>query len=361
MMGDAEHTTRSVERVYGTCIFCNASLGTNESIEHFPVGERLAFDSRRGRLWAVCPSCARWNLSPIEERWEAIEECERAFRGTALRLCTDQIGLARLHDGSELVRIGDPVLPEFAAWRYGARLRSRRRTAQLMAGGGVAAAVLASATLGPTIGPAMALGALSIVIVPGITSVMGVIPVVGVLAARDWLRDERVLALVPRGKMLYTVREKHVRSTRLSVEARGGRASLELQHDGGWTTFEGTPALHHARVLLAGANRFGAPTGALRHAVAHIEEEGDAPRFLERASRLAGARTRVASVVNGWRHLGAFHLSPTERLALEMAMNEETERRALEGELYVLADAWRDAERIAVIADSLLAPQLPSE
>lgn len=347
--------------MYGTCLFCNASLGANESIEHFPVGERLAFDGARGRLWAVCPSCARWNLSPVEERWEAIEECERAFRDTPLRMCTDQIGLARLRDGTELVRIGDPVRPEFAAWRYGARLRSRRRTAQLMAGGGVAAAVLASATLGPTIAPVMALGAISIVIVPGITSVMGVIPVVGVLAARDWLRDERVVALVPRGKVLYTVREKHVRSTHLRVEALTGRASLELQHDGGWTTFEGTAAIHRARVLLAGANRYGARGGVVRDAVARIEEQGDAPRYLERASRLAGARSRIASVVNSWRHIGAFRLSPTERLALEMAMNEETERRALEGELHVLADAWREAERIAAIADSLLAPALPNE
>ena len=43
-----------VNAMYSTCIFCHASLGANESIEHFPVGHRLAFDASRGRLWVVC-------------------------------------------------------------------------------------------------------------------------------------------------------------------------------------------------------------------------------------------------------------------------------------------------------------------
>ncbi len=29
--------------------------------------------------------CLRWNLSPLEERWEAIEQCERLFGDTQLR------------------------------------------------------------------------------------------------------------------------------------------------------------------------------------------------------------------------------------------------------------------------------------
>jgi len=43
-----------------------------------------------------------------------------------------------------------------------------------------------------------------------------------------------------------------------------------------------------------------------------------------------------------------------DRLALEMAANEDTERRALEGQLAELEAAWRDAEEIAAIADTLL-------
>ncbi|HEV2179618.1 MAG TPA: hypothetical protein VGR59_04835 [Gemmatimonadaceae bacterium] len=45
-----------------------------------------------------------------------------------------------------------------------------------------------------------------------------------------------------------------------------------------------------------------------------------------------------------------------ERLALEMAVHEEEERRALEEEISVLESAWREAEEIAAIADDLLTP-----
>ena len=118
--------------VYATCLFCSGALGRNESLEHFPVGRRLAFDAAKGRLWVVCPSCRRWNLSPLEIRWEAIEEAERAYRGTRLRASTEHIGLAKLKAGTELVRIGRPLLPEFAAWRYGSEFRSRHRKSILL-------------------------------------------------------------------------------------------------------------------------------------------------------------------------------------------------------------------------------------
>ena len=45
------------------------------------------------------------------------------------------------------------------------------------------------------------------------------------------------------------------------------------------------------------------------------------------------------------------------RLALEMATHEESERRALEGELYILEAAWRQADEIAAIADDMFLPQ----
>ena len=45
------------------------------------------------------------------------------------------------------------------------------------------------------------------------------------------------------------------------------------------------------------------------------------------------------------------------RLALEMAAHEDTERRALEGELYLLEEAWKQAEEIAAIADDMFLPQ----
>ncbi|MEP6992793.1 MAG: hypothetical protein ABJA80_17790, partial [bacterium] len=124
--------------MYSTCLFCSQSLGHNEAIEHFPVGRRLAFDAAKGRLWVVCRTCERWNLTPLEERWEAIEECERAFRDTRLRVSTEHIGLARLREGTELVRVGEPQRPEMAAWRYGDQF-GRRTRRNLLYGAGASA------------------------------------------------------------------------------------------------------------------------------------------------------------------------------------------------------------------------------
>jgi hypothetical protein len=124
--------------MYRSCIFCSADLGSNESIERFPVGRSLAFDASRGRLWAVCPRCARWNLAPIEERWEAIEDGERLFRDTRLRIQRENVGLAKLADGTRLVRVGQALSGELAAWRYGQTLRGRKRRYMMAAGGAAA-------------------------------------------------------------------------------------------------------------------------------------------------------------------------------------------------------------------------------
>jgi hypothetical protein len=54
---------------------------------------------------------------------------------------------------------------------------------------------------------------------------------------------------------------------------------------------------------------------------------------------------------------GLLALSTPVVLALEMALHEDQERRALEGELAELEAAWREAEEIGAIADSLLLPE----
>ena len=56
-------------------------------------------------------------------------------------------------------------------------------------------------------------------------------------------------------------------------------------------------------------------------------------------------------------HFHSLALLPSElRLAIEMALHEDAERRALEGELAALEGEWRLAEEIAGIADELLLP-----
>ena len=55
----------------------------------------------------MCTKCERWNYTPLEERWEAVEDCERLFRDTRIRVSTDDIGLARHPEGLTLVQISD--------------------------------------------------------------------------------------------------------------------------------------------------------------------------------------------------------------------------------------------------------------
>ncbi|MGE5101175.1 MAG: hypothetical protein ACM3SX_14410, partial [Deltaproteobacteria bacterium] len=221
--------------MYSTCLFCQESLGANDVIAPFPVGRRLAFDAAKGRLWVVCHHCARWNLSPLEERWEAIEDCERAFRGTLVRVSTDNIGLARMADGLELIRIGSPLRPEFAAWRYGRHFGTRRRRTHLVAGTGIAAAALAGIVVGPAIAPALSLGAISIVAIPGLTTIAGVIPMIGMLAARDYIQHDRVVARLANGRRVVTVRAKHLDAAELTAARDGSGATLAVPHDTGWT------------------------------------------------------------------------------------------------------------------------------
>jgi hypothetical protein len=340
--------------MYSTCLFCNASLGANQRVEHFPVGGRLAFDASKGRLWVVCAQCTRWNLTPIEERHEAIEECERLFRGTYARVSTDNIGFTRLRDGLELVRIGRPLRPEFAAWRYSGEFFSRRHRSYLVAGATVAAGGAASAAIGAFLGPAaLAAGAVSLVVIPGVTTVMAAIPLFGVALARDYLTFERVVTRVSRDGHPMTIRAKHLQSIHLAMIA-GGEPSLDVQHDSGHVTLTGTMATHVMTVLLANTNRRGASRRVVQTAVDHIQTSGTAEGFLETASRRNGWRHRTVSILNRYRDLGAMNLSATERLALEMSVHEETERRVMHGELSLLGDAWRDAEEIAHICDNEL-------
>lgn len=349
--------------MYATCLFCHGRLGSNAAVEQFPIGRRLAFDAANGRLWVICDGCGRWNLSPLEERWEAIEACERMFRATRVRVTTDHIGLARLAEGCELIRIGKPLRPEFAAWRYGDRFARRRSRAKWAAGAAGIAVVASGAAFAPLLGPALVAGAWSIVVVPGLTSAMGVVPVVGALALRDYVYHDRVIGrLAARNQhfdaarpRVYTVRAKHTYAIQLGVHGRDASTiSLAVPHDTGWAEFEGIEAMQAASVILAGANWFGAHPTQVQDAVRRVEELGDSATYLRAASSLGDARSsRMTSLLNVWRRLGTMHLSSTECLALEMSLHEESERRALEGELALLEAAWRDAEAIAMVADGL--------
>ena len=112
--------------MYRTCAFCNGTMEGDGGPSGLGVGRRLAFDEWKGRLWVVCPKCSRWNLAPLEERWEKVEALARAARDGRVAAATDQVALVRW-GAYDLVRVGKPPRLEFAAWRYGERLKARRR------------------------------------------------------------------------------------------------------------------------------------------------------------------------------------------------------------------------------------------
>lgn len=347
--------------MYSTCYHCRRPLGANEAIEALPVGRRLAFDAPRGRLWVVCRSCERWNLTPFDTRWEAIEQAERAFRDTRVRVSTDNIGLARLADGTELVRVGKPLRPEFAAWRYGDQFGRRRRRNVLITGGvvvGASAALVGAAALG-----------VGVAALAPLAHAFNMYKLVGGTVARG-----REQALPDGGRFVPIGAPRLIESGpagwgidigyALKRDAGDMRppARLSLFGEGkneqGRVQLYGNDALPLLREHLPRINRSGASGARVQEAVQLLEGVGAAEDF----PRWAAGMRREWSAKANWGDIGDLNFIPAPaRLALEMALHEDSERRALEGELHLLEDAWRDAEEVADIADNLLvSPQVES-
>jgi hypothetical protein len=333
--------------MYSTCLFCNQPLGTNATFDTFPVGRRLAFDAAKGRLWVVCRKCERWNLSPLEERWEAIERAEQLYHDTRKRVATEQIGLARLSDATELVRIGAPLRPEFAAWRYGDQFGRRRTRQMLIAGAGVAA------LSGLVVGGAVA--GVSLAGFGWMFSQFGRMMVYG--------SDETVVTNVRTddGRLLH-VRRRHLAESTIS-RGSDGTLAIDLRYKNGQSRFEGPEALRVASLVVPKVNRFGGSKATVAAAVQQIESVGGPERYVEQLAKRGESATAVRGRVHRFGRkgrvgkTGLYGLSTIDRLGLEMALHEEAERRAMEGELALLEAAWRDAEEIAAISDNLLVPE----
>lgn len=339
--------------MYSTCLFCHKGLGANEAVEHFPIGRRLAFDAAKGRLWVVCRMCERWNLTPLEERWEAIEECERSYRATKLRTSTDQIGLARLSEGLELVRIGKPLRPEFAAWRYGDQFGARRRR-NIVRTSAVVAAVAAGPFVGPVLGLSLGGAGLSLLHWAN-------------FATTIYQRTRIVVRLPASDGDLLLVRGQDVGETVMLPSTGHAQWGLRIAHrkaqDAPWwhyakdaetTDVRGDDAVRAAAQLLPRLNSKGASARVVQRAVALAAENND-PRgsFSDAADLAAGKRS--------WNDFGKgamlARIPPELRLALEMISHEDSERRAFEGELYILEEAWKEAEEIAAISDDMFLPE----
>ena len=315
-------------------MFCKKPLSSNEVVESFPVGRRLAFDAATGRLWVVCRSCERWNLTPLEERWEAVETCEKLFRDTRVRTSSENIGLAKHREGLELVRIGKPLRPEFAAWRYGDQFGRRLRRAAVF-GTVAGVASVGGMALGGWIAGLSGLGVGSVIY----------------RSIEAWQTFRPTAFFRPGDGDLRWMNGFGIRRARLApaddetgfnVEAKS-RSFLAGKKE----RFKGEDAVRVLQAILPRANAKGGRLTTVQSAVRRIEYAGNAHRFVRRLARRH--QYYPAGQIRA--------LETPARLALEMALHEEQERRALEGELWRLEQAWKEAEEIAAIADSLVLPK----
>jgi hypothetical protein len=328
-----------VPPIYTTCLHCHRDLGANEALDHFEVGRRIAFDQRKGRLWVICTGCGRWNLSPLDERWEVIEQCERLYRDTRKRVSTDQIGLAKLPDQTTLVRIGDPIFPEYASWRYGRLFTQRDRSAvfSVQAGGLAAIAtlimvggpVLAVSGAGLTAYATYELGRAAIRGVTGLRSLGSVTLGDGSVHRLDVGRARRAqVATTPEGRWT------------LALPGYGGSVLRPSPLD----LVAPEEAEMAARRIMPVVNAAGGDEEMVGGAVKlHEQWEGRIGESVGELVKFFNSPLRLD---------GEPHLS----LAFEMAVYEEQEQRWLQTELYLLKSAWKEAERIAAIADSLTLP-----
>ena len=314
-------------------MFCNRPLGTNEVIETFPVGRRLAFDAAQGRLWVVCRKFERWNLSPLEERWEAVEMCEKIFRDTRVRVSTENVGLAKHHEGLELVRIGAPMRPEFAAWRYGDQF-GRRRKRQILYGVG-AAVVIGGVVIGGVV-----TGAISGAVLAQSGNLWNVWA-----NGRTLVKHRR-----PNGELL-KLKRMDLLGTRVRAadDDLGFKVEVRKRNQKEW--FRGEEARRIVGAILPKLNAMGGKPETVQDAVDEIESHGHPTDFL--ADLVDRDQFRDKKGVPGYIN----KMPKPTKLALEMALHEEQERRALEGELWRLERAWKEAEEIAAISDNLLLPK----
>jgi hypothetical protein len=316
----------------------------------------------------ICTSCARWNLSPLDDRYEVIEHCEQLYRDTPKRMSTDQIGLAKMPDGMVLVRIGDPVFPEYASWRYGQRFMQREQHALVSTTAGVAALLVGMVMVGGPLMPisgagatlygSYRLGRLAIKKISGWHR-LGAIPLADGRTATlnvGRARSARIVALADGGWTL-AVPEFRGAGRILRSTSVVDHVTAEEVEDGaalfGWTKTYDLIAPEHAeavaRRIMPVVNHAGGDDEMVRGAAKlHEQWEG---RIGETVSKLVQWRKRPMTLA------GEPHLA----LAFEMSVYEEQEQRWLQTQLYLLKHAWQEAERLAAIADDLTLPEWMAE
>lgn len=170
------------------------------------------------------------------------------------------------------------------------------------------------------------------------------------------------------GGLTVEVQRKHARMSTLERGGSIAEFSLRLESVQGTHQLVGEDAMRVAARLMPTVNRFGGSREEVQSAVSLLEDAGDPMKVLraiqqqfgatDRAERWPRKKSIFGNETGGVAVVpGALHTQTIQhRLALEMALHEESERRARDGELAALEAAWREAEEIAHIADNLFIP-----
>jgi hypothetical protein len=237
-----------------------------------------------------------------------------------------------------------------AAWRYGDQFGRRRRRHYLIAGG----VLLAGATV-VVAGPML-----------GIVGAGAISPMTNLLTTGSNLyrANKKIIVPGPDGR---TLRTRVADVDRVKMELLDGQLAMHVPvawaKSSPWrfggdreiVTLIGDDAVRAAGALLPRVNSAGGSSEQVQRAVDIVEEVSTPAELFARAAR--DLQSRGAS---GWgnprKRSGLKRLPVATRLALEMATHEESERRALEGELYLLEEAWQQAEEVAAIADDMFLP-----
>jgi hypothetical protein len=311
--------------VFTSCAFCSGELGGDGGQSGLGVGRRFAFDGWKSRAWVICQRCARWNLTPFDERLEVIAALDRMAAGGRVAATTEQVALIRVGP-YDVVRVGQPPRVEMATWRYGERIKARQREKMKVV------VPVAIAVVGLTVAVNIAAGG-------SMGAFMGQIPnlsnsiYMGIVGNRKIPIESPICA---RCGSVMVLRNRHVKEARLQ---RGSRTDLALllmcrRCKGEGALLEGTDAQAALRGGLTYQNlrRSSKLKKKASEAATQVDAYGGAELFL---ARQAMREAKVGT------YKGA------EALALEMAIDEQLELRELEQQ-------WHAAEEIADIADNLL-------
>lgn len=329
--------------LFTRCIFCRKSFSANGVFGRLPPGRRLAFDPERGRLWVVCESCHRWNLCPIEERWEALHQLERMVRDRS-RVVVETDNIALLIAGELfLIRVGKAGLAEQSWWRYGRELHARRSSFFSTR------SQIAAYTFGAMhyLGELVGLGDEDLSITWDDAP------------AADILRWRRFGWAAWHGQLDCRFCKSTLRALRYDISwwvfpqvDDRGRMSVQVPcpRCDPWTpdnvyTIEGPESENLLRRILAYQHIMGAPEGTIRDAVRVIQDAGGTdPQGLEK-------------LVSSYGKKSLWGMGKTRSIALEIAINESVEHRMMTQELQAFEFIWKREEYLACIIDEELTPQ----